>query len=462
MTEPFDLIVIGGGRASALATAAAKAGEKVAIIERHKLGGACPNHGCVPSKLLIGFAEAARSVRHADRHMIDASIQSINTRGIFDSVGEYVSGVDPRYQQRIEDSGATLIRGEGRFVGEKTIEAAGRTLTAKRIVVATGSRPSPPPYSDLPVWTSDDLFPLRDPVPESLIIIGSGFIGAEMGAFFAGIGIPTRVFARGEKLLGKADGDIEKTFTAEFSKEVETHTKAKLIDLQYDGDADGKQFTATFDIEGKEEVFSAERVLFAIGRKPNTEDLDLEKTGLSVDDRGFLPVNNELETSVPGIYATGDVNGRYMLQHAASFEVQYLRNKFLKGTTDPIDERQIAHAIFSHPEVASVGHTEEALQASGTPYVAVHENWLASARAMSTRLEYPRIKLLVSPTDYSILGCHLIGPESSTLMHQVLMLMHLKNDVREFLNLIYIHPALNELFLPAAVAAMGKVKKFQS
>jgi len=461
MTETFDLIVIGGGRASTLAIAAAKEGEKVALVERHKLGGACPNHGCVPSKLLIGFAEAARSVRHADRHMIEASIQHIDTQGIFDSVGDYVAGVDPRYQQRIEQSGVTLIRGEGRFVAEKTIEVNGRTLTAKRIVVATGSRPSPAPYPDLPVWTSDDLFPLRDPVPNSLMIIGSGFIGVEMGAFFAGIGIPTRVFARGEKLLGRADADIEKTFTAEFSKEVETHTQAKLTDLQYREGVDGKQFTATFDIAGKEEKFSAERVLFAIGRKPNTEDLDLGKTGLSVDSRGFLPVNDELETSVPGIYATGDVNGRYMLQHAASYEVQYLRNKFLSGTTGPIDERQIAHAIFSHPEVASVGHTEEALQASGTPYVAVHEDWLASARAMSTRLEYPRIKLLVSPADYSILGCHLVGPESSTLMHQVLMLMHLKNDVRELLKLIYIHPALNELFLPAAVAAIAEVKKFQ-
>ncbi|MEZ7958021.1 MAG: hypothetical protein QMC23_00475 [Rubritalea sp.] len=148
-----------------------------------------------------------------------------------------------------------------------------------------------------------------------------------------------------------------------------------------------------------------------------------------------------------------------MLQHAASFEVQYLRNKLLKGNSEAIDDRHIAHAIFSHPEVASVGHTEEALKAAGTPYVAVHEDWLASARAMSTRLDYPRTKLLVSPEDYSILGCHLIGPEASTLMHQVIMLMHLKNDVRELLNLVYIHPALNELFLTAAVAAISKIKK---
>jgi len=454
MPEQFDLIVLGGGRASTLAIAAARAGKNVALIERDKLGGACPNRGCVPSKLLIGFAEAARQARHADRHFSKVTYHDTNTQAVFDSVNDWISGVDGRYQSRVEDAGVTLIRGEGRFIDHKTIEADKRQLTAEEIVIATGSYPSPPPFSDLPVWTSDNLFPLTDPAPKSILIIGSGFIGVEMGAFFSGIGIETKIFARGDRLLSQADHDIEATFTQEFSKEVDTHLKANLTQLTHDG----SEFTATFKIDGKEETFIAERVLFAIGRRPSTTSLNLEKTGLTPNKRGFVEVNGHLETSVQGIYAAGDVNGRYMLQHAASFEVQYLRNKFLKGKSGPIDDRHIAHAIFSHPEVASVGFTEEALQASSTPYVAVHEDWLASARAMSTRLHYPRTKLLVSPDDYSILGCHLIGPEASTLMHQIIMLMHLKNDVRVLLDLVYIHPALNELFLTAAVSAISKVK----
>ncbi len=454
MTETFDLIVLGGGRASGLAIAAAQAGQKVALIERDKLGGTCPNRGCVPSKLLIGFAEAARGVREANRHFTDATYHGTDTQAVFDSVNEWISGVDERYEGRVEKSGATLIRGTGRFVGPKTIEAAGRTLTAEKIVVATGSHPTPPPFSDLPVWTSDSLFPMTETPPESLIVIGSGFIGTEMAAFFSGIGIETKLFARGGKLLGRADADIEAVFLPEFRKEVDTHLNASLTGLTHDGSL----FTATFEVNGAPETYTAERVLFAIGRKPGTAELNLEKTGITVDARGFLPVDGDLESEVEGIFATGDVNGRHMLQHAASFEVQYLRNKFLKGTSGPIDERQIAHAMFTHPEVASVGHTEEALKAAGTPYVAVLENWLSSARAMSTRLEYPRTKLLVSPEDYSILGCHLIGPEASTLLHQITMLMHVKNDVRELLDLIHIHPALNELFLTAAVSAIGKVK----
>ncbi|MFT6241440.1 MAG: dihydrolipoamide dehydrogenase [Akkermansiaceae bacterium] len=456
MIEKFDLIVLGGGRASALAIAAAKAGQKVALVERDKLGGACPNRGCVPSKLLIGFAEVARNVRHADRHFTRATYHGTDAKAVFESVNEWISGVDGRYEGRVEGSGVTLIRGEGRFVGRKTIEAGGRTLMAEKIVVATGSYPTPPPFAELPVWTSDNLFPMTEEPPKSIIVIGSGFIGTEMSSFFSGIGVETKLFARGEKLLGRADADIEETFAKEFSKEVETHSKASLKNLKYDG----SRFTATFEIAGSEETFTADRVLFAIGRRPNTGNLNLEKTGLSTNERGFLPVNDSLETSVAGIYAAGDVNGRYMLQHAASYEVQYLREALVKGNEGPIDERTIAHAIFSHPEVASVGFTEEDLKAAGTDYVSVHQDWLASARAMSSRVDYPRIKLLVSPHDYSILGCHLIGPESSTLMHQVLMLMHLKNDVRELLNLIYIHPGLNELFLSAAVPVLGEIRKF--
>lgn len=457
MSEQFDLIVLGGGRASVLAIAAAKAGQKVALIEKDKLGGACPNRGCVPSKLLIGFAEAARNVRHADRHFTDATYRGTDAKAVFESVNEWIAGVDGRYEGRVEASGATLIRGEGRFVGEKIVQARGRTLTADKIVVATGSHPTPPPFAELPVWTSDDLFPLKEDPPKSLIVIGSGFIGTEMNAFFSGIGIETKLFARGARLLGRADSDIEATFSKEFAKEVETHTGASLLDLKYEG----SRFSATFEINGRQEVHAADKVLFAIGRRPNTASLNLEATGLAGNERGFLPVNDQLETSVPGIYAAGDVNGRYMLQHAASYEIQYLREKLLKGKTEPIDERIIAHAIFSHPEVASVGFIEEDLKAAGTDYVAVHQDWLASARAMASRLDYPRIKLLVSPHDYSILGCHLIGPEASTLMHQVLMLMHLKNDVRELVNMIYIHPGLNELFLSAAVSALGKVRKFK-
>lgn len=457
MTETFDLIVVGGGRASGLAVAAAKSGLKTALVERDKLGGACPNRGCVPSKLLIGFAEAANRVREADRHFVDAELKDIDTKRIFESVNDYVGGVDGRYEARMHDASVALIRGEASFSGHKQLVVGDRSITAGKIVIATGSRPSTSPYPDLPVWTSDALFPLKGTPPKSLLVIGGGFIGCEMSAFFAGVGVETHLFARGGRLLGREDGDIEVVFRSEFSKQVNTHCHASLTGLSYDGE----YFTAIFDVHGKPETFVAEKVLFAIGRKPNTEALNLEKSGLASNDRGFLPVDDHLQTGVDGIYAAGDVNGRYMLQHAAAYEVLYLRKKLIKRLEGPIDERQIPHAVFSHPEVASIGLTEEQLKAAGTPYVSVFEDWLASARAMAMRIDYPRTKLLVSPDDYSILGCHLVGPESCTLLHQVMAVMHLKNDVRELADMIYIHPGLNEGILAAAVKAIGAVKVFR-
>ncbi|GAA5130658.1 FAD-dependent oxidoreductase [Luteolibacter yonseiensis] len=457
MIESYDLIVLGGGRAANLAIAAAKDGWKVALIERDRLGGTCPNRGCVPSKLLVGFADAARHVREAGRHFIDADYHGADLRKIFASVNEYIAGVDGRYQGRVGDAGVTLVRGEGRFTGHKRIEAGGRILTAEKIVIATGSRPNPPPYADLGVWTSDDLFPLAGDPPRSLLVIGGGVIACEMAAFFAAVGVGTTLAVRKDRLLGKEDPDIERVFQQEFGKYVRLCFGASLVDLSRSEDG----FAATFETHEGEVTQVADRVLFAIGRTPNSESLDLAETGIRPDEKGFIPVNEHLETIVSGIYATGDVNGRHMLQHAAAQEVHFLRQKFLKGRTGPIDDAAIGHGIFSHPEVASIGKTEEELKERGTPYVAVFEDWLASARVEAMRIDYPRVKLLVSPEDHSILGCHLIGPEASTLLHQVITVMKLKNDVRELAETIFVHPALNECLLAAAVKAVDEVKKFR-
>lgn len=453
MSESFDLVLIGGGRASNLAIAAAKEGWNVALIERDRLGGACPNKGCVPSKLLIGFAEAARNVRNAGRHFIHADLRSIDTARIFESVNDYVHGVDGRYQKRLQDAGVEVIRGEGRFTGPKQVEVGGRTLAAEKIVVATGSRPAPAPHADLGVWTSDSLFPLQGPPPASLIIVGGGIIACELASFFAAIGVRTSVHVRGNRLLGNEDADIEAVFQKEFRSEVDVSFESELTDLRRTAHGFKARFTGP---DGPQEV-EAEKVLFAIGRIPNTESLDLGKTGLELDEKGFLPVNEHLETRVRGIFATGDVNGRHMLQHAAAAEVFYLREKFLHACKGPIDEEPLGHAIYSHPEIAAVGKTEEQLREEGTPYISVTEDWLASARVMAMRIEYPRTKLLVSPETHAILGCHLVGPEASTLIHQVITVMRLKNDVRELAETIYVHPAINECLLAAAVSAIRSI-----
>ena len=453
----YDLIVLGGGRASGLAMAAAKAGKSVALIEKDRLGGTCPNTGCVPSKLLVGYAEAARRVREADRHFITATLEDIDLERIFKEVGDYVKGVDPRYEDRVGDvDKLDLYRGHGKFLSNKVVEVNGESLQGETIVIAAGTKPRKAPYPN--TWTNENLFPLKEKVPKSITIIGGGFIGCELGNFFDAVGIETRMIVRGHNLLPVEDEEIEEVFRTEFTGHVKTTFGTELTGLEKKDDGYHLELT---DGDGNKSTHQSEQVLFAIGRVPTTDDLGIENTDLELDKRGYLKVNDSLRTNVEGVYASGDIAGRYQLQHVASYDVHYLRQKLLKGESGPVDYGAVPHGVFTEPEVAAVGSTEKQLKEAGKAYVSVFQDWKASARAMATRLDYPRIKLLVSPDDYSILGCHLVGPEASTVLHQVLAIMRLKNDVREMAEMMYVHPALPELLLDAAVQAVKEVKKYQ-
>lgn len=451
------MIVLGGGRASGLAMAAAKAGKTVALIERDRLGGTCPNTGCVPSKLLIGYAEAARRVREADRHFIKASIESIDLERIFQEVGDWVKGVDPRYEGRVTGvEGLTLFRGQGRFVSNKVVEVNGEQLEGETIVVGVGAKPRPVPYEG--VWTNENLFPLKGKVPKSITVVGGGFIACELANFFEAVGVETRLLVRGTRLLPAEDEEIGAVFQKEFTKNVPTSFETTISSLEKTEDGFAMELTGP---GGATERHQSEQVLFAIGRVPNTDNLGIENTDLKLDKRGFFVVDDHLQTNVDGVYAAGDVAGRYQLQHVASYDIHYLRQRLLKGEEGEIDYGMVPHAVFTDPEVAAVGATEKDLQDSGTPYVKVVTDWLSSARAMSTRLDYPRTKLLVSPEDYRILGCHLVGPDASTVIHEVLPLMRVKNDVRELADTMHIHPALSELFLEASVRAIQEVRNYR-
>lgn len=459
----FDLIIIGGGRASNLALKVAAAGQRVALVERAELGGTCPNRGCVPSKLLIGFADAVRSVKSSKNHFIDSSIQSIDRDAMFKSTRDWSKSVDPRYAGRMKDAGVTMFRGSASFVSNNVIRVATRDgsvnedITAARIVIASGSRPRPVPdqYIHLPVWTSDDVFQCESP-PKSIIIVGGGFIGSELGGFFSGVGIPTTLLVRDQQLLAIEDRDIGEIVKAEFTKHTDTKFGVSVANIEYCAQSD--EFTVLLE-DGA--THKAHKVMFATGRIPNTDSLNLQNTSVKTNTRGFISVNDSLESSVPGVYAAGDVAGRYILQHTASFEVNYLKELFLDGRTTPIDYGLVPHAVFCHPEVASLGKTEQQLEKEGAPYVASLTPWGASAKIMGMRVSYPRTKMLVCPTTYRILGCHLVGPQASTAIHQVSMLVHLKNDVRELLNMIHIHPAVNEIFMVAAADVLGKIKALQ-
>jgi mycothione reductase len=443
--KQYELIIIGGGRAANLAIEAGKQGRRVALIEKEVLGGTCPNRGCVPSKLLIGYAEVARQIKEADRFFIDAEIKNIDVEKMFAETNQWISQVDPRYEDRLPDS-VDLYRGHARFLNNEEISVNGETLCAEKIVIATGSRSSPTGQkSEYPVWTSENLFPLSRP-PKSITIVGGGYIACELGSFFHAVGIDTQLIVRGDRLLKLEDTEISDIFTREFSGQVPTLFNTSMENVTWTGDQFNIQLS---DREGLSSQRSSDALLFATGRVPNTDELGIEHTDLLLDNKGFLEVDDNLQTSVPGIYAAGDVAGNYMFQHAASFEVSYLAKKLLENETGAINYGMMPHAVFSEPEVAGVGETEQSLESKKIDYIKVVEPWSGSARALAMKVEYPRTKLLVSRQG-ALLGCHLIGPQATTLLHEVLPVMQIKNDVRVLAETIHVHPGLSEVILEAA------------
>lgn len=451
--KTYDLIIIGGGRASNLAVTAVGLGKKVALIEKSSLGGTCPNRGCVPSKLLIGYAHVARVIRESSRHFIDTTINKVDIQEIFNQTNAYVGSIDGRYESRMD--GVDIYRGLAKFVENKVVKVNGEKLTAKDIVIATGTRPVEIPHEK--AWSSDTVFPFEQTIPKSITVVGSGFIAVELANFFEAVGIETTLIARGNKLLSSEDGEISEIFAEQFSKNVNVLFETNVECIEYDNG-----FTLELSSQKETVIHKSEALLYATGRVSNADLLNLDSTDIQVNDRGYIKRDENFQTNVEGVYVVGDASGKNMLQHAAAFEVNHLGKMLYKGEKELHKFKYMPHAVFTDPEIASVGRTEEQLKKEGTEYVASMTNWLASAKAMSLRIKYPRTKLLINPNSYEILGAHMIGPESATMMHQVLAIMHLDNDIRHLKEMLYIHPALSEALLPAAVEAVKKVEEYKS
>ena len=452
--KEFDLIIIGAGRASNLAVSAGKAGKRVALIEKSTLGGTCPNRGCVPSKLLLGYAHVANAIKESQRHFIDSSINSIDIKKIFEKTNSYISKIDSIYENKFNEN-VQIFKGEGSFISNNIVKVNDEQLTAPKIVIATGTRPIEAPHEK--AWTSDDIFPLLGDIPKSITIVGAGFIACELASFFSGVGIKTTLLVRSQRILSNEDEEISAIFKDEFSKKMDILFDTSIKTTNYENN----QFNLILENkDGTTKEHQSDALLYATGRQSNTDTLNLENTSIQIDERGFIKRDKLFETNAKGVYVVGDASGKHMLQHASAYEINHLGKILLEDCKEPLYFKYMPHAVFTEPEIASVGITEQKAKEKNIKYITSTTNWLASAKAMSTRLHYPVTKFLINPDNYEILGCHMIGPESSTMMHQVLAVMHINNDVRHIKEMLYIHPALSEALLPAAVAAVKEVEKY--
>jgi dihydrolipoamide dehydrogenase len=444
----FDLIVFGGGNAISTAIECGKAGMKVALVERGPLGGTCPHRGCIPSKLLIGYADAAESVRAARKFGFQTTINIPDPDKILTETFEFTHKYDSILQEALGENVA-LFRGTGALTGNYSLSVNGNEISADRVVLATGSRPKRPNFEG-PYWTSDDVFFLKK-MPRSITIVGGGYIACELGHFFSGIGVETWQVVRGTKMLEREDEEIQALFQRGYTTHVPVRFETEVRAVKYDGIKFQIQLVGK---EGESTERVSEALLFCIGRIPNTDQIGLEKTGLQRNAKGFIETDSRLRTTVPNVWVMGDIGGRFMYTHAANFESEYLAKQISGRSQDPIDYGPMPHAVFTSPEIAGVGKTERELKAEKRSYLAAAVPYSNTTKGKAIKEEYGLCKLLIAP-DRQILGCHIIGQQASVLLHTVLPVMKWRNDIQSLVELIYIHPALAEIIRGAARKVAG-------
>jgi mycothione reductase len=454
--KKYDLIAIGSGGVTKISTYAAKMGLKVALVEKSKLGGTCLNRGCIPSKMIIYPANVATLIREDTKKFdMKVKIENINFGKIIRRISKTVDGESSGIKEAYS-SGELLdyYNGHARFISDKVIEVNGKKLTAKKIFVATGARPSIPPIEGLkgtPYMTSTEA--LRNTkVPKKLIVIGSGYIGCELGHAYGGLGSEVHIITRSE-LIKREDKDVRKEFTKVFSKLYNIHqfspTKVSF--------KDGTFTVSGKDKSGKKKSIKGDALLVATGVKPNTDDLGLDKTSIHVNKKGFIEVNNFLETAVPEVYALGDCIGRNLFRHAVNFEGETLfENLYVKKQKKAIKYPPMPHAVFTYPEIAGVGKTEDELIASKKEYIVGMRNYKSSAMGMARLSEFGFVKLLFDKKNKKLLGAQIIGEEAATMVHQLIYAMTFKATVDDLDKIIYIHPALPEVVKKAVRDAKAK------
>lgn len=453
----FDLVVIGGGPAGYIgAIRASQLGKKVAIVEvESKMGGTCLRVGCIPSKALLESSHIYEAARHgaADRGVtiegvkLDLGAMLNHKTKVVDT---FAGGVDGLMRK----NKVTRLLGRGRIdaPGKVTIEGAEtKTITADAILIATGSQPSTLPNVVLDgklVGSSTEALSYEE-VPKNLVVIGAGVIGLELGTVWRRLGAKVTVLEFLDRILPGMDSEIANEALKMFKKQgIEFRLGTKVTGVKTTGNG------CEIQIEGSEPL-ACDRVLVAVGRKPNTEGLGLEKVGVNVDKRGFVAVNDHYQTNVKGIYAVGDVIGGQMLAHKAEEEAVACVEQLYTGYGH-VNYGAIPGVVYTDPEIGAVGKTEDQLKAEGIPYRKGSFPFAANGRARANGTPDGKAKILAHKETDRILGVHIIGPIAGELIAEAVAAIEFGATSEDLARCSHAHPTLSEVLKEAALAVDGR------
>lgn len=440
----FDIAIIGGGPAGYnVAEHAALNGLNTILFEKKALGGVCLNEGCIPTKTMLYSAKLLDNARSASKYgVLGTENASFDLGKIVQRKDKTVKKLTAGVKMKMKESGVNLVEHEAVLVGEKEglilINAGGSTYETAHVLIATGSDTFIPPIkglSEVKFWTSKEALEVKE-LPKTLTIIGGGVIGMEFASFFNSMGVKVTVIEMLPEILGVIDKELSAMLRSDYTKKgVDFHLNTKVVEVD--------SRSVTIEKDGKASTIDAERILVSTGRIANTKNLGLETLNIELLRNG-IKVNEHMQTSHPRVYACGDVTGTYMLAHTASRESDVALNHIL-GKNDMVSYDANPSVVYTNPEIASVGKTEDELKEKGTPYKVFKLPMAYSGRFMAENETGSGLCKIVTDENEQVIGCHMLGNPASEIIATATLAIEEKYTLETFQKIIFPHPTVAEI-----------------
>jgi mycothione reductase len=464
--KKFDAIIIGSGSGMNIGAQAVNHGMKVAVCEHSLWGGTCLNNGCIPSKMIIYPMDVVRWAEEAAGLGVRMDVEELDFSAIMKRARDHVRGErEPMARAADHSRELTWYKETAEFTGDYTLKVGGDKMKSDMIFIASGTRPLIPkiPGADqVDLLTNENVFDLEKQ-PERMVIVGGGFVGCEFAHFFSSVGTEVTVLEMGDRLVAQEEPEVSKLLHEEMGKRMQVLTRHRLEGLEQHGET--RKIVAR-DLSRDETIeMEADQILMAVGRISNADMLHPERTGVETDERGFIKVNEYLETTKDNIWAFGDALGVHMYRHAANYESEIAwNNAHLNlhkggdhghGHKVAVDFSAMPHAVYSHPQIASVGLTEKQAREQGKDILVGLWDYAESAKGEAMGRQPGFVKVVVEKENFKILGCHIIGYGAPIMVQEVVNVMNCpQGNALTILNSVHIHPALTEI-LQRAFASMG-------
>ena len=448
----YDLITIGTGSAINIVEAMIIDNPtiKVAVIDKDEPGGICLTRGCIPSKLLLYPAELIRTIEHAKTFGVNSEIKSIDFKKVMERMRKIIQNDINKVRQGLSQSkNIDYYKESAEFISPYTIRIGNQTLTSKMILLGLGSKPSVPRIKGIDkidFLTSDTILKISK-LPKSIIIVGGGYIAAEYGHFLSSMGSKVTIIGRNPQFIPEEEPEISNLAKKELEKSMTIYVNYEAKELKQTSNGK-KQIVAVNRENGKKIKVNSDQILIATGRSPLSDILNPEKAGIKTDKKGWITVNEYLETSQKNIWALGDANGNYPFKHVANYEATIVYYNAVLKQKVKVDYHAVPHAVFTYPEIASVGLKEkEAISKYGSEKLLIgfyrYED-TAKGEAMEAKNYF--VKVIVERNTLKILGAHIIGPSASILIHEIIPLMNTREQkLTPIIDGMHIHPALSEV-----------------